>query len=91
MSMYDPKNPALSISLDLDEHGKVRGLIFAPRKRQLTDGIAPDELEDRAAWAREHRRVSQPAPDIKRQQPHKLRAQPQPGELPPGWYGRKDR
>lgn len=87
--MYDPDNPRLSIDVDMDGGG-VTCLLFAPRKRQLTDGIDIDELEDRAAWAQEHRRVDQPTPDIKRQQPYNPRPQPQPGELPPGWYGRKD-
>lgn len=34
--MYDPDNPRLSIDVDMDGGGVTR-LLFAPRKRQLTE------------------------------------------------------
>lgn len=88
--MYDPANPQLSVSLREDEHGRVIGLDFHRRKRQLTDGISPDELEDRLAYKAAERPKAKPV-DPGKKITHTKKPQTWEGELPPGFYGRRDR
>lgn len=88
--MYDPANPQLSISPREDEHGRVIGLYFHRRKRQLTDGISPDELEDRLAYKAAERPKAKPAGVIKKAA-GKRRTQTREGEIPLVFYGERDR
>lgn len=88
--MYDPANPQLSISPREDEHGRVIGLDFHRRKRQLTDGISPDELEDRLAYKAAEKPKAKLVHTVKKIT-HTKRPQTQEGEIPLGFYGRRDR
>lgn len=91
MSMYDPKNPALDITLELDEKGKVCALVFTPRKRQLTDGIHPDELEDRAVQKRTNTVFKSKPDDPEKRQIRYGAKGPWEGELSSELNGRKRR
>lgn len=90
MRPYDPAFPQLSISTREDEHGRVIGLDFHRRTRRLTDGIDLNELDERAALRAAERQKAAPG-NTAMQAAHKKRPQTQEGEMPPGWFGRKDR
>lgn len=87
--MVDLDRPDLAVGVAQDESGRVTGLKFSKRERTWGDYLSEEERQ-----LRRDREQSLPAQTLPTPIPlprPRHRPKVQAGEMPPGWFGRRDK